>query len=426
MPTLCIHSITVIFRENMRNIILFDNEVREQLLPFTYTRPMCEIRLGTLTIREKWERWLQGNVSYITQDHLSEKYDITISERNYLINGSVIPSPDLCSLIKQMEDGEAMLLHGELIAAVLDRDQFNRLMYDDIEELSSFELKSTPFQKINRLWEIFLENDAAIRSDFGLLTSKRKSQPISKSNTALGEKNIFIEEGAKVECAILNAENGPIYIGKNATVMEGAIIRGPFSLGEKSVVKMGAKIYGPTSIGPHCTVGGEIKNVVMFGHSNKGHEGYLGNSVIGEWCNLGADTNASNLKNNWSEVKLWDFAEGKFAPTGQIKAGLFMGDYSMCGINTMFNTATIVGLCCNVFGSGYPRTFIPSFSWGGAKGMTTYRPEKAFEAIDAMMKIHGSELGPQERLALLKVFEESAKFRAWEKEEQTQKYLQFS
>ena len=407
----------------MRNIILFDNEIRDRLLPFTYIRPACEIRLGILTIREKWEKMLSGQVSYITQDHLSDKYDITISERNYLINGTVLPSAELCSLIKQMNDGEAMLLNEELVAAVLDREQFNRLMYDDIEELSSYELKDTPFQKLNNLWDIFLHNDKAIRADFDLLTEKRKSQPISDTNTLLGSKDIFIEDGAKVECAILNAESGPIYIGKNATVMEGAIIRGPFSLGEGSVVKMGAKIYGPTSIGPQCTVGGEIKNVVIFGHSNKGHEGYLGNSVIGEWCNLGADTNSSNLKNNWSEVKLWDYATGRFAPTGQIKAGLFMGDYSMSGINTMFNTGTIVGLCCNVFGGGYPRTFIPSFSWGGSSGLSTYRPDRAFEAVDAMMKIHGSELKPTDRLALLKVFEETAKYRSWEKEEQTRKYL---
>lgn len=410
----------------MRNIILFDNEIRDRLLPFTHIRPVCEIRLGVLTIREKWEKWLQGKVSFITQDYLSEKYDITISEKNFLINGSVLPSQELCSLIRQMEEGEAMLLNGELIAAVLDRDQFNRLMYDDIEELSSFEVSDVKFNKLNRVWDIFLENEQAIRSDFELLTKRRKSAPISQTNSTLGSSNIFIEQGARVECSALNAENGPIYIGKNAQVMEGSLIRGPFVLGENSVVKMGAKIYGPTSIGPNCTVGGEIKNVVIFGNSNKGHEGYLGNSVIGEWCNLGADTNCSNLKNNWSEVKLWDYTQRKFAPTGQIKAGLFMGDFSMCGINTMFNTGTITGLCCNIFGSGFPRNFIPSFSWGGAGGLTTYRPDKVFEAVDSMMKIFKTELPPADRLNLLKIFEETAKYRTWEKEEQTQKYLKLS
>lgn len=410
----------------MRNIILFDNEVRDRLLPFTYIRPVCEIRVGTLTIREKWEKWLKGKVSFITQDHLSEKYDITISERNFLINGSALPSQELCSLIKQMEDGEAMLLNGELIAAVLDREQFNRLMYDDVEELSSFEVKGAYFQKINHLWDIFKENGQAIKDDFNLLTNQKKSQPISATNTVLGAENVFIEEGARIECSILNAEDGPIYIGKNAKVLEGAMIKGPFSMGEGSVVKMGTKIYGPTSIGPHCTVGGEIKNVVIFGHSNKGHEGYLGNSVIGEWCNIGADTNSSNLKNNWSEVKLWDFNQDRFAPTGELKAGLFMGDFSMCGINTMFNTGTIVGLCCNIFGGGYPRTFLPSFTWGGSGGLSTYKPAKLFESVEAMMKIHGSELPAEERLLLLKVFEESAKYRSWEKDDQTKKYLNLS
>ena len=280
----------------MRNIILFDNEIRDKLLPFTYTRPVCEIRVGILTIREKWEKWLSGKVSYITQDYLSEKYDILISERNFLINGSVFPNQEICSLIRQMEDGEAMLLDGELIAAVLDRDQFNRLMYDDIEELTSFELRGTPIKKLNHIWDIFLTNKDAIVTDFQTLTKGRTSAPISDTNQIRKKSQVFLEPGAKVECAILNAENGPIYIGRNAEIMDGAIIRGPFVLGEKSVVKMGAKIYGPTSIGPACVVGGEIKNVVIFGHSNKGHEGYLGNSVIGEWCNIGADTNCSNLK----------------------------------------------------------------------------------------------------------------------------------
>ena len=407
----------------MRNIILFDNETRDRLLPFTYTRPVCEIRTGILTIREKWEKWLSGKVSFITQDYLSEKYDILISERNYLINGSVLPSQEICSLIRQMEDGEAMLLKGEVIAAVLDRDQFSRLMYDDIEELSSFELKETPVSKLNNVWDIFLVNESAIRSDYQLMTQGRASSPISQTNKVIGSQNVFLEPGAKVECAILNAEKGPIYIGKNAEVMEGAIIRGPFVLGEGSVVKMGAKIYGPTSIGPSCTVGGEIKNVVMFGHANKGHEGYLGNSVIGEWCNLGADTNCSNLKNNWSEVKVWDYTKERFSPSGQIKAGLFMGDYSMAGINTMFNTGTVVGCFCNIFGSGFPRNFIPSFSWGGHSGFSTYDPGKAFDAIEGMMKIHGQTFPAEDRLIMLKIFEETAKYRSWETKADTEKRL---
>ncbi len=403
----------------MKNIILFDNEIRDFLLPFTFTRPVCEIRMGILTNRERWEKALKGKASYITQDYLSEKFDITISEQNFLINGSVLPTPELKSLINQMDHGEALLLNGELIAAVLDRDQFSRLMYDDIEELSSYELEETPIIKVNRIWDIFLLNQSAILADVATMTAGKTSQPLSNTNTIIGKGQIFLEKGAVVEGATLNASGGPIYIGKDAEVMEGALIRGPFALGEGSVVKMGAKIYGPTSVGPHCVVAGEMKNVVMFGHSNKGHEGYLGNSVIGEWCNLGADTNCSNLKNNWSEVKLWSYLTGQFEPSGQLKAGLFMGDYSMAGINSMFNTGTITGICCNIFGGDFAPKYIPSFSWGGKEKLTTYIPEKAFDAIEKMMKVHGQELDSQDRLLMMKIFEETAQFRPWEAKEDT-------
>ncbi|MBK9014960.1 MAG: glucose-1-phosphate thymidylyltransferase [Saprospiraceae bacterium] len=403
----------------MKNLILFDNETRDHLLPFTFTRPVCEIRLGAMTNRERWEKWMNGKASYITQDYLSERYDIIISEVNYLINGSVLPTHEIVSLISQMENGGAMLLDGELVAAVLDRDQFNRLMYDDIDDLNSFEIKEAPVLKMNRLWDIFLLNEKAIVSDFKLLTAGRTSQPISNTNQIIGEGSIFLEPGARVEGATLNATKGPIYIGKDAEVMEGALIRGPFSLGEEGVVKMGAKIYGPTAIGPYCVVGGEVKNIVMFSHSSKGHEGYLGNSVIGEWCNIGADTNCSNLKNNWSEVKLWNYASGQIEQTDQLKIGLFMGDYSMCGINSMFNTGTVTGLCCNLFGSSFLPKFMPSFSWGGTGHFTTYIPEKAFEAVERMMAIHGHHLGAEDRLLLMSVFEETAKYRPWEQPEET-------
>lgn len=398
----------------MKNLILFDNDTRDYLLPFTFTRPVCEIRLGILTIREKWEHWLNGNASYITQDYLSDKYDITISERNYLINGSLLPSQDLCSQISQMEDGEAMLKDGELLAAVLNRDQFERLMTDSVEELSSFEIDDSPLSKINHLWDIFLLNDKAIQSDFELITKGRTSAPLSATNTVIGEGSIFLEPGAEVECAILNTKSGPIYIGKDATVMEGSLIRGPFVLCEDGVVKMGAKIYGGTTIGPNCVVGGEIKNVVMFGNSNKAHEGYLGNSVIGEWCNLGADTNCSNLKNNWSEIKVWNYVARDFKNSGHIKAGLFMGDFTMTSINAMFNTGTVVGLCCNIFGSDLPPKFIPSFSWGGSQDFATYKPDKAFATIEKVMKAKNQFLGTQDRLILLKVFEETSIYRTWE------------
>lgn len=401
----------------MRNIILFDNDTRDHLLPFTFTKPACEIRLGIFTIREKWEHWLEGSSSYITVDYLSEKYDITISEHNYLINGSLIPSKELCTQILEMEEGEAMLKGGELLAAVLNKDQFERLMTDSVEELSSFEVENFPIEKLNNVWDIFLLNDSAIRSDFEWLTEGRTSAPLSSTNRVIGDHNLFLEEGTKAECAVFNTSDGPIYLGSDSEVMEGVTIRGPFVLGEGSIVKMGAKIYGGTTIGPDCVVGGEIKNSVLFANSNKSHEGYLGNSVIGEWCNLGADTNCSNMKNNWSDIKIWNYVSGDFKESGQMKAGLFMGDFSMSGINTMFNTGTIVGLCCNVFGSEMSSKFIPSFSWGGGKDFNSYKPDKAFATIEKMMRSKGKFLNSEDRLLLLKVFEETAKYRFWEKAE---------
>ncbi len=398
----------------MRNIILFDNDTRDHLLPFTFIRPACELRVGILTIREKWEHWLQGNCSFITVDYLSEKYDITISERNYLINGSLLPNDQVCKQVLSMEDGEAMLLGGELLAAVLNKDQFERLMTDNIEELSSFEIEDIEVQKLNNLWDIFQLNGEAIISDFQVLSQKQNSEKLSKTNQVIGEYPVFVEKGVQAECAIFNTTEGPVYLGKNSQVMEGSLIRGPFSLGEKSVVKMGAKIYGGTTIGPGCTVGGEIKNVVLLANSNKSHEGYLGNSVIGEWCNLGADTNCSNLKNNWSNIKIWNYVASDFKDSEQIKAGLFLGDYSMTGINTMFNTGTVVGLCCNIFGSEMPPKFIPSFSWGGGTKFATYMPDKVFATIEKMMKSKKSFFGTEERLLLLKVFEETMKYRSWE------------
>jgi UDP-N-acetylglucosamine diphosphorylase/glucosamine-1-phosphate N-acetyltransferase len=308
-----------------------------------------------------------------------------------------------------------------LIAAILDHNQFNRLMEDDIDELSSYEVKDTHLLKISRLWDIYLLNEAALSIDFNLLTARRQSQPLSSSNFITGKGNIFLEEGARVEGAFLNASAGPIYLGKNAEVMEGAMIRGPFALGDAGVVKLGAKVYGGTSAGPGCVIGGELKNVVIMANSSKGHDGYLGNSVIGEWCNLGADTNCSNLKNTWSEVKIWDYTTGDFESSGQLKAGLFMGDYSMCSINSMFNTGTIAGICCNIFGGGFSPKYIPSFSWGGNDNMVTYVPEKAFDAIDRMMQVRNQQLTIEDRLLLIRIFEETSRFRGWEQQEPTGK-----
>ncbi len=401
----------------MRNLILFDNETRDQLLPFTFLRPTCELRLGASTIREKWERALHGKASYITQDYLSDLYDITISEANYLINGAVLPTTELCTLIQQLEPGEALLHNEELIAAVLDRRQFDQLLESDIDILTSYELEDTTrLFKLNHLWDLFKILDWVLREDFEKTIKGRESQRLSSSNTLIGSPSwLFIEKDAYVEGATLNTSAGPIYIGRNATVMEGALIRGPFWLGDNATVKMGAKIYGPTSAGPGCTLGGEIKNVLFLDHAAKGHEGYLGNSVIGSWCNLGADTNCSNLKNNWSMVKLWNYPKGDFVETGELKAGLFLGDYSMTSINTMFNTGTVVGICTNVFGTGFPPKFIPSFSWGGSHGFETYHIDKAIAAVERMMAIHHQPFTPEQRILLMQVFEMTSKNRKWEK-----------
>lgn len=400
----------------MKNVILFDNEVWDNLLPLTYTRPVGELRVGILTIREKWEKWADTKVSFITQEHLSQKYPMTIESDNIVINGSLLPLPGICKLIEQMEPNEALLHNDELIAARLNKSQFQSLIEDqEIEELQGFDIGDTPLLKINNLWDIFGKNDEAIKIDFELLTKNRTSQPLSDTNRVTNSEQIFLEPGATVEHAILNASKGPIYIGKDALIMEGCIVRGPLAMNENSVLKMGAKIYGATTLGPYCKVGGEVNNVVFTGYSNKGHDGFLGNSVIGEWCNLGADTNSSNMKNNYSEVKLWNYATQRFTKTGLQFCGLIMGDHAKCGINTMFNTGTVIGVSANVFGSGYPRNFIPSFSWGGDQKYTTYTLEKALDTARAMMKRRDQELTQIDQEILQEIFAADGSYRSWEK-----------
>ncbi len=403
----------------MDNIILFDDSSRDALLPLTFTRPVCDLRVGILTIREKWQKMLSGKISFITQDYLSEQFPIHYEDENLVINGSVLPSPQLCRLIRQLEQNEALLKDGELIAAKMNRKQFEHLMKEDedIEELSGFEVGETPFLKINHLWDIFLYNDEAIRQDFALLTEGRTSQPISASNQVLGAENIFLEEGAKVECATLNATTGPIYLAKDSEIMEGSLVRGGLALCEGAILKLGTKIYGATTIGPYSKVGGEVSNSVLIGYSNKGHDGYLGNSVIGEWCNLGAGTNNSNLKNNYAEVRVWNYTTNSFAKTDQQFCGLIMGDHSKCGINTMFNTGTVVGVFANVFGAGFPRNFIPSFAWGGARGFSTYTVNKAFEVAERVMARRKKEFGPLQQQVLTKVSELTSEYRVWDKQQ---------
>ena len=387
------------------NYILFDGNERNQLLPFTYTRPVADIRIGILTIREKWELLLSTTTSTVTENYLTEKWPMVELEQNIMINASFLPTAKLVEQVLNLKPNELIHYKQQTIAFFTKKDQ-----EVDFDSYTPIDLKGDAFQ-IRHTWDIFSKNAEAIEADFKLITQDRESQDISSTNQTRMPENIFIEPGATVECAILNATDGPIYIGKDAEVMEGTVVRGPLSLGEGSVIKMGAKIYGATTIGPFCRAGGEIKNSVLFAFSNKGHEGFLGNSVIGEWCNIGADTNTSNLKNNYVDVKVWDYEQERFINTELQFCGLMMGDHSKCGINTMFNTGTVVGVSANIFGAGFPRSFIPSFSWGGSGGMTTYKLEKAFEVAEKVFERRNLPFTAEEKAILKCVFEDSMKWR---------------
>ncbi|MEE4196303.1 MAG: GlmU family protein [Bacteroidales bacterium] len=394
------------------NYILFDDKSWQNLLPLTFTRPVGEIRAGILTLKEKWEHWLQQTVSYKTEDYLSGKYPLKVASDNILINGSVIPNQKLIEKIQLLGLNQALIADQKLLAVRIGKDELPGF---DPAQTGHYEREdfSREFIAIEWPWEIFKLNEINLKTDFDLLTRDRKSQPLSKSNNRIGNGQIFIEEGAIVEFATLNTSTGPIYLGKNAEVMEGSIIRGPFALCDHGVLKMGARIYGPTTIGPYSKVGGEVNNSVIIGYSNKGHDGFLGNSVIGEWCNLGADTNNSNLKNNYAEVRLWNYENERFIKTGLQFCGLIMGDHSKCAINTMFNTGTVVGVNANIFGEGFPRNFVPSFSWGGARGFTIYGLDKAFEVAEKVMERRNKILDDQEKEILTHIFEKTSKYRMY-------------
>ena len=389
------------------NYILFDSDVRNSLLPFTYTRPVAEIRIGILTIREKWEFFLGFTTTTITEEYLEDKYPMVELNKNILINASFLPTKNLVKQVKQLSKNQA-IFQGEQVVAFFTSDTQENVDFDSYEQLEFQE----DLIQIKNTSDIFSLNDKAIQADFDLLTEGRTSQPIPDGVHTIQKQNIFIEQGATVSYSSLNASKGPIYIGKDSEIMEGCLVRGPFALGKNSILKMGTKAYGATTLGPHCKVGGEINNSVLFGYSSKGHEGFLGNSVLGEWCNIGADSNSSNLKNNYAEVKLWNYQEERFTKTGLQFCGLMMGDHSKCGINTMFNTGTVVGVSANIFGSGFPRNFIPSFSWGGAAGFTTYQMKKVIEVAKVVMKRRDLELSETDISILQHVFDKTSKFRA--------------
>ena len=388
------------------NYILFDGEYRDNLLPLTYTKPVADLRVGILTIREKWEKYLGFTTTTITEDYLSYKFPMVEMEDNIMINASFLPSKELVELVSNLKVSEAIYKSGELIAFFskeqeeIDFDTFRKYEYED--ELI----------QIKHSWDLFSFNGVALEADFDLITEDRESAPIPETVHCINKERIFLEEGVDIEIGVLNANKGAIYIGKNAEVQEGAMIRGPFAMGAFSVVKMGTKVYGPTTLGPKCKIGGEVNNAILSGYCSKGHDGYLGNAVIGEWCNIGADSNNSNLKNNYANVKIWEYAEERFVDTGLQFCGMIMGDHSKCGINTMFNTGTVIGVSANIYGSNFPRNFIPSYSWGGAAGLKTYSLPKAFETMDLVMKRKNEAFNEEDQKIMEHVFEVSAKFRS--------------
>lgn len=398
---------------NASQLIVFDIQ-RDTLKPLTYTRPIAELRLGILTLKEKWEKYWGATASYATVDYLSAKYPINFAVSNTLVNGSIVATPELCAYIREKLAPNVLLVKGDTPIALRASKKVAQEFLADPMGYAQRQVYMEDFQQIRYPWDLFTQNAAALKTDFELLTQGRTSCSLSISNRLLGDASqLFIEEGAWIEGATFNVQSGPIYIDKNATVMEGSLVRGGLYLGKGSTLKMGCKIYGATSIGPQCKVGGEVGNSVFLGNTNKGHEGYLGNSVLGEWCNLGADTNSSNLKNNYAPVRVWNYDQCRFVDSEQQFCGLIMGDHSKTGINTMFNTGTVVGVFCNIFGGDFPRKFIPSFSWGSSKGFETYKMAKAFETAERVMKRRNRVLDKTERAILEQVFVESSVYRKY-------------
>ena len=339
--------------------------------PLTFTRPAGNLRVGILTIDEKWAKYLpEAQISLLSVDYLRNKFVPIFEADNYVIDSSILPDHDLAEAVKSLQKGEGLSVNGEIIAARLDESD-TMLFYFDRSSIKINCKEIAQVSRLNYTWDIFTFNEQEIEKDFKLITAGRKSQKLSDTNRILQPERIFVEEGVNAEFSIINPAGGYVYLGKESEVMENAVIHGSLALCEHSVVKISAKIYGATTMGPYTKCGGEVNNAVIWGYSNKGHDGFLGNSVLGQWCNLGADTNNSNLKNNYAEVKVWNYAKHRFIKTGLQFCGLIMGDHSKSSINTMFNTGTVVGVSSNVFGAGFPRNFVPSFAWGGAAGYET-------------------------------------------------------
>ena len=370
-------------------INLNDNGFHLRFAPLTLTRPLGNLRIGIFTNDERWKKLIESfdptiktEIGFTTEEYLQGKFKKQIGAIE--VNAAIIPNEEIVATLFQLEEGNSLYTNETWIATV--GTETLRINYTGNKPVL-----------IEQRWDIYQKNDLVLKQDFELVTAGRKSQPLSKTNTLIGDKkDIFLEEGAVVEASILNTNAGPIYIGKHSEIMEGSIVRGPLAMCEHSALKLGAKVYGASTLGPHCKVGGEINNVVFQAFSNKGHDGFLGNSIIGEWCNLGADTNTSNLKNNYGNVSTYSYEENKEVQTNLQFMGLCMGDHSKCGINTMFNTATVVGVSCNVFGADFPSKFIPSFSWGGSNGFESFKFNKAIEYANNMMNRRGLALSEEE------------------------------
>lgn len=382
------------------HIEFFEENQALDLWPISSTRPVAEIRVGILSVAEKWVRKLNASVSYQTRSYLSNKFPSATHEADLFLLGNVLPSDSLLSELNSLENNTSLIVGDRLVA------------YKGVK--SKEKKVNIPLVSIDRPYHIFKLAGEEIKNDFDLITTEKSSETLSSTNTKIGEYPVYLETGAKAECSIFNSTDGPIYIGKNAQVMEGSIIRGPFAMGEGSNVKMGSKIYSNTSLGPYCNVGGELNNVVMQGYSNKGHDGFLGNAVLGEWCNIGADSNCSNLKNTYDQVKVWNYRSNRFEKSSEQFCGLIMGDHSKCGINTMFNTGTVVGVGCNLFGAGFPRQFVPDFSWGGSSGFTTHKLPQMEKTAGLMMVRRNKKYNQNEQSIFRAVYELSKEWRNWE------------
>jgi UDP-N-acetylglucosamine diphosphorylase/glucosamine-1-phosphate N-acetyltransferase len=388
------------------NYILFGDQTRNHLLPFTFIRPLADVRVGILTIREKWERFLDNKTSSLTEEYLSHKYPLVKEADNVLINASVFPSKELVEAIKQLGNNETLSKGDLLIAYRLSDTDLDSIDDENFEPKENHEF-SGKLEKLSNLHDFLSLNKKFIESDFKLITANRESNDVGPLAKVVCHENVFVEQGARIEMAMINASEGPVYIGKDAHIMDGAILRGPVSIGEGTKVRMGALLYPGSAIGPYCKVGGEISNTIIFGYSNKAHDGYVGDSVIGEWCNIGAGSNFSNLKNNYSQARVWDYAENTFISTQLQFCGAFVGDHVKCGINTMLNTGSVIGVNSMIYGSGFIRNFIPSFSWGSAAGITIYKFETALETARIVMERRGKELTDEDESILRFVYNKS-------------------